>query len=143
MAGGDLGVMVGLGEWVAVGGGETGVGVHDREQPRARPNTAVVPSATPISTSLALMYRRFILDFPQRQAQLAGVAVCVVFAVSGALGGVVGIVAALAEGGEVFVGVVGRIVVEVGGRQNDFAAGVGVRLAVRGGPGPARSECGG
>ena len=56
----------------------------------------------------------------------------VVLAVRCALGRVVGVMTLLAEGGQVVVGVVGRVVVEVGDGEDDLAAGVGVGLVVLG-----------
>jgi len=44
---------------------------------------------------------------------------------------VVGVVALLAESGQVAFGVVGRILVEVGGGEEHLAAGFGMGLAVR------------
>ena len=57
---------------------------------------------------------------------------CAVLAVGVTLGCVVTGVAFLAERGQIVVGVVSGIVVEVGGGEDDFAAGLGMGLAVGG-----------
>ena len=52
------------------------------------------------------------------------------FAVRMAFAGVVTVVAFLAKRGQVALGIVGRVVVEVGGGEDDPAAGLGMRPAV-------------
>ena len=66
------------------------------------------------------------------QRQLSGRGMGAMLAVGMAFGCVVAVVAALAECGEVVGGVVGRVVVEVGGGEDDDAAGLGMGQSVRG-----------
>ena len=71
-------------------------------------------------------------SFALKQQQLTGGGKGAMLAVGMAFAGIVGIVAPLAECGQVVFGIVGRVVVEVRGGQDDPAAGLGMGPAVGG-----------